>query len=29
MYCYRWLAREARTSMRDNIGGIIRWLEGR
>ena len=29
MYCYRWLAREARTSMRDNIDGIIRWLEGR
>jgi hypothetical protein len=29
MYCYRWLAGEARASMRDNIDGIIRWLEGR
>jgi hypothetical protein len=29
MYCYRWLIKEARTSLRDNIDGIIRWLEGK
>jgi hypothetical protein len=29
MYCYRWLVNEARTSMRDNVAEIARWLEGR
>jgi hypothetical protein len=29
MYCYRWLVKEARESMRDNISGIVRWLEGK
>jgi hypothetical protein len=29
MYCYRWLVGEARTSLRENIGEVIRWLEGR
>jgi hypothetical protein len=29
MYCYRWLMGEARTSLRENIGGVIRWLEGK
>ena len=29
MYCYRWLVKEARTSLRDNIDGVIRWLEGK
>lgn len=29
MYCYRWLVGEARTSLRENIGDVIRWLEGR
>jgi hypothetical protein len=29
MYCYRWLINEARTSIRDNIDTIVRWLEGR
>jgi hypothetical protein len=29
MYCYRWLISEARTSIRDNIDMIARWLEGR
>lgn len=29
MYCYRWLVREARASMRENVEGIARWLEGR
>ena len=29
MYCYRWLIGEARTSLRENVGDIIRWLEGR
>ncbi len=29
MYCYRWLVGEARQSMRENVDGIIRWLEGR
>ena len=28
-YCYRWLIREARTSLRESIGDVIRWLEGR
>jgi hypothetical protein len=29
MYCYRWLMGEARRSLRENIGDVIRWLEGR
>lgn len=29
MFCYRWLAGEARTSMRVNIDRIARWLDGR
>jgi len=29
MYCYRWLVREARMSLRENVDMIIRWLEGR
>ena len=29
MYCYRWLIGEARRSLRENIGDVIRWLEGR
>ena len=29
MYCYRWLIREARTSLRENVGEVIRWLEGK
>ncbi len=29
MYCYRWLVKEARQSLRDNIDGVIRWLEGK
>lgn len=29
MYCYRWLVREARAAMRENVEGIVRWLEGR
>jgi hypothetical protein len=29
MYCYRWLVQEARTSLKDNIDGVIRWLEGK
>lgn len=29
MHCYRWLVREARTSIRENVDGIARWLEGR
>ncbi len=29
MYCYRWLVGEARSSLRENIGDVIRWLEGR
>jgi hypothetical protein len=29
MYCYRWLMGEARRSLRENIEGVIRWLEGR
>jgi hypothetical protein len=29
MYCYRWLVREARTSIRENVDKIARWLEGR
>jgi hypothetical protein len=29
MYCYRWLMGEARRSLRENAGDIIRWLEGR
>jgi len=28
-YCYRWLIGEARTSLRENVGDVIRWLEGR
>ncbi len=27
--CYRWLMREARLNLRDNVGKIMRWLEGR
>lgn len=29
MYCYRWLIGEARTSLRENIADIARWLEGK
>ncbi len=29
MYCYRWLVREARAAMRENVDQIARWLEGR
>lgn len=29
LYCYRWLVSEARTSMRDNVDKIVRWLEGK
>ncbi len=29
MYCYRWLVREARESIRDDVDKIVRWLEGR
>lgn len=29
MYCYRWLVREARAAMRENVHQIARWLEGR
>ena len=29
MFCYRWLLREARTSLRENIRAVIRWLDGR
>ncbi len=27
--CYRWLMREAELNLRDNVGKIVRWLEGR
>jgi hypothetical protein len=27
--CYRWLANEAKLSLRDNVAQIARWLEGR
>ena len=27
--CYRWLISEARLSLRDDVGEIVRWLEGR
>jgi hypothetical protein len=27
--CYRWLISEARLSLHDNVGEIVRWLEGR
>lgn len=29
MACFRWLVREARTSMSENVDGIGRWLDGR
>jgi len=29
MHCYRWLMTEARTSMRENVDKIVRWLEGK
>jgi len=29
MYCYRWLVKEARASLRENVDAIARWLEGR
>ena len=29
MYCYRWLIREARASLWENVDAIARWLEGR
>ncbi len=29
MYCFRWLISEARTSIRENVEVIARWLEGR
>jgi hypothetical protein len=28
-YCYRWLVREAKRAMGENVDEIIRWLEGR
>jgi hypothetical protein len=28
-YCYRWLVREGRQAMAENVDDIIRWLEGR
>ena len=27
--CYRWLISEAKLNLRDNVGKIVRWLEGR
>ena len=27
--CYRWLIGEAKLDLRDNVGKIVRWLEGR
>jgi hypothetical protein len=29
MPCYRWLVKEARTSLGENAGQIARWLEGK
>jgi len=29
MHCYRWLIGEAKTSIRDNVDLIARWLEGK
>ena len=29
MHCYRWLVREARTSIQENADMIARWLLGR
>ncbi len=29
MFCYRWLITEARTSLRDNLDDVIRFLEGK
>jgi len=29
MQCYRWLMGEARTSLRENVDKISRWLEGK
>ena len=29
MHCYRWLVKEARASLRENVDAIARWLEGR
>lgn len=29
LHCYRWLITEAKTSMRENVELIARWLEGR
>lgn len=29
MYCYRWLAAEAKRSISENGEGIVRWLEGK
>ncbi len=26
--CYRWLIGEAKLDLRDNVGKIVRWLEG-
>lgn len=28
-YCYRWLVREAKQAMGENVDEIIRWLDGR
>jgi hypothetical protein len=28
MYCYRWLMGEAKRSIGENAGKIVRWLEG-
>ncbi len=27
--CYRWLIQEAKLNLRENVGKIVRWLEGR
>ncbi len=27
--CYRWLIGEAELNLRDNVGKIVRWLDGR
>jgi len=29
MYCYRWLMGEAKRSIGENAGKIVRWLEGK
>lgn len=27
--CYRWLIKEAKLNLRENVAEIVRWLEGR